>query len=61
MLDRLIGRRPIRAWAIKQIDDAVMHLCGQGILESGQKPRKVREALSAGRFEGESASSIPAS
>ncbi|QTF92460.1 hypothetical protein [Halomonas sp. BM-2019] len=52
MLGRLLRKPPIRAWAIKQIDDATLHLCGQGTLASGQKRKSMLAALHAGRFEG---------
>ncbi|MFB9146966.1 hypothetical protein ACFFU2_10605 [Halomonas alkalicola] len=52
MLGWLFGRTPVRVWAIKQIDDATLHLCGEGRLESGQKRKQMLDALRAGRFHG---------
>lgn len=52
MLGKLFGRQPIHAWAIKQIDEATLHLCGQGTLESDQKRKAMLEALHADRFDG---------
>src|SRR5690554_7991873 len=52
MLGKLFGKQPIRAWAIKQIDDATLHLCGEGRLESDQKSKVMLKALQAGQFHG---------
>ena len=52
MLGKLFGKQPIRAWAIKQIDDATLHLCGEGRLESDQKSKVTLKALQAGQFHG---------
>lgn len=52
MLGKLFGRPPIRAWAIKQIDDATLHLCGEGVLESDQNRKRVLETLESGQFHG---------
>jgi len=52
MLGKLFGKQPIRAWAIKQIDDATLHLCGEGRLESDQKSKVMLKALQAGQFNG---------
>ncbi|MBS9404116.1 hypothetical protein KG088_10785 [Halomonas sp. TRM85114] len=52
MLKRLLGKAPVEVWVIKQVDDDLLHLCGQGILESRDKRGKVIKALSEGRFEG---------
>ena len=49
---RNLLKSPIKVWAIKQIDDATLHLCGEGTPQSDQKPRKIREALHAGEFHG---------
>ena len=45
-------RKPIKVWVIKQIDDATLHLCGQGAPASDQKHKQVLAALEAGRYEG---------
>jgi len=52
MLGWLFGRTPVRVWAIKQIDDATLHLCGEGRLESDQKSKVMLKALQAGQFHG---------
>jgi hypothetical protein len=52
MMRHLFNKPPIKAWVIKQIDADVLHLCGQGVLESNDKPRRVKEALEAGRYHG---------
>lgn len=53
MMRNLFKKAPIHAWVIKQIDDdGVLHLCGQGVLESTAKPRRVKEALQAGQYQG---------
>lgn len=45
-------RKPIKVWVIKQIDDATLHLCGQGEPASDQKHKQLLAALEAGRYEG---------
>lgn len=52
MLKRLLGRSPIEAWVIKQVDDDLLHLCGRGTLESRGKRKAVLAALAQGRFRG---------
>ncbi|MFP4138874.1 MAG: hypothetical protein ACLFSR_10985, partial [Halomonas sp.] len=53
MIRNLFKKTPIKAWVIKQVDDnGTLHLCGQGELESTDKPRHVRKAFEAGRYEG---------
>ena len=52
MIRHLFKTAPLKAWVIKQIDDDVLHLCGQGVLESNEKPRNVKKALEAGRYQG---------
>ncbi|MFQ3789645.1 hypothetical protein [Halomonas sp. A29] len=52
MLKWLTGKQPIPVWVIKQIDDGLLHLCGQGSIEPRTKRSSVIEDLHAGRFEG---------
>lgn len=53
MMRTLFKKTPIKAWVIKQVDDdGILHLCGQGVLESSDKPRRVKKALEAGRYQG---------
>ncbi|MGQ4877064.1 hypothetical protein ACOJCM_00645 [Billgrantia sp. LNSP4103-1] len=52
MLKWLTGKQPIPVWVIKQIDDSLLHLCGQGSIEPRTKRSTVLEALRAGRYEG---------
>ncbi|TLF49575.1 hypothetical protein FEI13_11550 [Halomonas urmiana] len=53
MMRTLFKKTPIKAWVIKQVDDdGILHLCGQGVLESSDKPRRVQKALEAGRYQG---------
>lgn len=52
MIHKLFKKTPIKAWVIKQIDDATLDLCGQGVLESTEKPKCVREALRTERYQG---------
>ncbi|MBA2777600.1 hypothetical protein [Billgrantia kenyensis] len=52
MLKWLTGRQPIPVWVIKQIDDSLLHLCGQGVIEPNVKSSAVIEQLRSGRYEG---------
>ncbi|MBW6391126.1 MAG: hypothetical protein LPK08_10535 [Halomonas sp.] len=52
MLKWLTGKQPIPVWVIKQIDDSLLHLCGQGSIEPQAKRSSVIDALHAGRYEG---------
>ncbi|MGR2737195.1 hypothetical protein ACUY1T_01955 [Billgrantia sp. Q4P2] len=52
MLKWLTGKQPIPVWVIKQIDDSLLHLCGQGSIEPRAKRSSVIEDLNAGRYEG---------
>ncbi|MCE8015303.1 hypothetical protein HOP62_04340 [Halomonas sp. MCCC 1A17488] len=52
MLKWLTGKQPIPVWVIKQIDDSLLHLCGQGSVEPRAKRSSVVECLHAGRYEG---------
>lgn len=52
MLKWLTGKQPIPVWVIKQIDDSLLHLCGQGSIEPRAKRSTVIEELHAGRYEG---------
>ncbi|MDR5865653.1 hypothetical protein [Halomonas koreensis] len=45
MWKRLFGRSPIRVWVIKQIDDRLLHLCGEGSIEPDGKRETTLEAL----------------
>ncbi len=52
MLKRLLGRGPVEVWVIKQVEEGLLHLCGQGILKPHNRRSKVLRALREGRFEG---------
>ncbi len=52
MLKWLTGRQPIPVWVIKQIDEKLLHLCGQGSVEPRAKRSDVVEVLHATRYEG---------
>lgn len=52
MLKWLTGKQPIPVWVIKQIDDNLLHLCGQGSVEPRAKRSSVMEDLHAGRYVG---------
>jgi hypothetical protein len=52
MIRQLFTKTPISAWVIKQIDDATLHLCGQGELESTEKPKRLLEMLQAEQYQG---------
>lgn len=52
MLKRLLGNAPVEVWVIKQVEDDLLHLCGQGVLESRDRRGKMLKALREGRFEG---------
>ncbi|MGM0703728.1 MAG: hypothetical protein ACQEUG_15180 [Pseudomonadota bacterium] len=52
MLKWLTGKKSVSVWVIKQIDDGLLHLCGQGHIEAREKRREVLTQLAAGRFEG---------
>lgn len=52
MIRNLFKKSPLKAWVIKQTDHESLHLCSQGILESPEKPKQVREALYFERYEG---------
>ncbi|MCE8001826.1 hypothetical protein [Billgrantia ethanolica] len=52
MLKWLTGKQPIPVWVIKQIDDNLLHLCGQGSVEPQAKRSSVIEDLHAGRYQG---------
>ncbi|MDI5892214.1 hypothetical protein [Halomonas rhizosphaerae] len=52
MLKKLFGTSPVEAWVIKQVDDGLLHLCGQGTLESRDKRKAVLAALAQGQFQG---------
>ncbi|WP_280548259.1 MULTISPECIES: hypothetical protein [unclassified Halomonas] len=52
MLKRLFGASPVEVWVIKQVDDGLLHLCGQGTLQSRDKRKAVLAALAQGQFRG---------
>jgi hypothetical protein len=52
MLKRLLGKGPVEVWVIKQIGNDLLHLCGQGTLESRDRRSKVLKALQEERFSG---------
>ncbi|MDZ7854230.1 MAG: hypothetical protein U5L98_16740 [Halomonas sp.] len=52
MISKLFKKSPIKVWVIKQIDEEVLHLCGQGVLATNEKPRRVKEALEVGQYHG---------
>ncbi|AMD00116.1 hypothetical protein [Halomonas chromatireducens] len=52
MLKWLTGKQPIPVWVIKQIDDGLLHLCGQAIVEPQKKRSVVLMELHERRFQG---------
>ena len=52
MLDWLKRTKLPEVWAIKQIDDDLLHVCGRGQLESRERAAKALQALQENRFEG---------
>lgn len=40
MIGTLYEKAPIRAWLVKQIDDDILHLCGQGAPAPQGKPER---------------------
>lgn len=54
MLKKLFGRKPIRVWAIKQVDmhQRLIHLCGQATLATDLKPRQALTQLHGRRYMG---------
>lgn len=52
MLKKLLGKSPIKVWVIKQVDDDLLHLCGQGSLEDHHKRKAVLAALARGKYRG---------
>ena len=52
MLKWLTGKQPIVVWAIKQIDDDLLHLCGQARVKPAKKRGLTLAALSEGRYQG---------
>lgn len=52
MIRKHLKKSPLKVWVIKQIDDDILHLCGQGVLASTDKPKRLREALETDRYQG---------
>lgn len=52
MLDWLKRTKLPDVWAIKQVDDDLLHLCGRGRLKTRERPANAIEALRQNRFEG---------
>ncbi len=52
MWKKLFGRTPVRVWIIKQIDRDLLHLCGEGRLDTGRKADAVLAELSEGHYQG---------
>ncbi|TFH86758.1 hypothetical protein EQG41_10505 [Billgrantia azerbaijanica] len=53
MLKWLTGKKkPIAVWVIKQIDDDLLHLCGQGSVEPANKRSDALAELAAGCYRG---------
>nr|WP_163503374.1 hypothetical protein [Halomonas socia] len=52
MLNWLKRTKLPEAWAIKQIDGDLLHVCGRGQLESRERSAKALQALQENRFEG---------
>ncbi|WP_016854726.1 hypothetical protein [Halomonas smyrnensis] len=50
MWKKLFGKPPIRVWVIKQVDDGLLHLCGEGHIEPGSK--RARESVLTGLQDG---------
>ncbi|MEQ6917604.1 hypothetical protein [Halomonas aquatica] len=52
MLKKLFGKQPVDVWVIKQVDDDLLHLCGQASLEGGGKRKAVLASLAQDQFQG---------
>lgn len=52
MLKQLLGKAPLQVWVIKQIDDDLLHLCGQGITQANEKRKTVLAELENGSYSG---------
>ncbi|SDJ84056.1 hypothetical protein [Billgrantia gudaonensis] len=52
MLKWLTGKKSVTVWAIKQIDDGLLHLCGQARIEARGKRSEVLSQIASGCFEG---------
>ncbi|SEK30783.1 hypothetical protein [Halomonas daqiaonensis] len=52
MFKKLFGKSPVEVWVIKQVDDGLLHLCGQGTLESQSSRKAILAALAQGQFQG---------
>ncbi|MCE9681553.1 hypothetical protein [Halomonas alkalisoli] len=52
MLKWLTGKQPIPVWVIKQIDDGLLHLCGQATVEPQTKRNAVLTELHERRYQG---------
>lgn len=50
--DWLKRNRPPSIWVVKQIDDALLHLCGKGTAEGEGSAATKLERIRAGRFSG---------
>lgn len=52
MLKQLLGKSPVQVWVIKQIDDDLLHLCGQGTTQANEKRKTVLAELENGSYSG---------
>ncbi|MDX1465777.1 MAG: hypothetical protein R3215_08765 [Halomonas sp.] len=52
MFKKLLGKTPVKVWAIKQIDQDVLHLCGQAELDRDTRRKQVLAALARGEYRG---------
>ncbi|MDN3554852.1 hypothetical protein [Halomonas maura] len=52
MLRRLFGRKPLYCWVIKQVDEGLLHLCGNGVLHTELKHRQAKDQLRSGEYHG---------
>ncbi|PMR68324.1 hypothetical protein [Halomonas heilongjiangensis] len=52
MIRKLLRRKSIEVWVVKQIDEDVLHLCGIGTPQTEQKRKAVIEALERGDYRG---------
>lgn len=48
----LARKKPPAVWAVKQLDDGLMHLCGQGIIEGKGSATAKLKCIQAGQYSG---------
>lgn len=52
MFKKLLGKTPVKVWVIKQIDQDVLHLCGQAELDHDARRTRVLAELARGEYRG---------